>query len=57
MNPARSFGPAVASEVFEAQLFLYWPAPIIGALLAALLYEYLFMRRGREPVDHGELRP
>jgi MIP family channel proteins len=56
MNPARSFGPAVASGVFEAQL-LYWLAPIVGALLAALLYEFLFMRRGREPVDHGELRP
>jgi hypothetical protein len=25
--------------------------------VAGLLYEYLFMRRGREPVDHGELRP
>jgi aquaporin Z len=56
MNPARSFGPAVASGVFEAQL-LYWAAPIVGALIAALLYEYLFMRRGREPVDHGELKP
>lgn len=56
MNPARSFGPAVASGVFEAQL-LYWLAPIAGALLAALLYEFLFMRRGREPADHGELRP
>jgi len=56
MNPARSFGPAVASGVFEAQ-FLYWTAPVAGALLAALLYEFLFMRRGREPVDHGELRP
>jgi len=56
MNPARSFGPAVASGVFEAQL-LYWAAPITGALVAALLYEFLFMRRGREPVDHGELRP
>jgi aquaporin Z len=56
MNPARSFGPAVASGVFEAQ-FLYWTAPIIGALIAAVLYEFLFMRRGREPVDHGELRP
>ena len=56
MNPARSFGPAVASGVFEAQ-FLYWTAPVVGALLAALLYEFLFMRRGREPVDHGELRP
>lgn len=56
MNPARSFGPAVASGVYEAQL-LYWAAPITGALIAALLYEYLFMQRGREPVDHGELKP
>jgi aquaporin Z len=56
MNPARSFGPAVASGVYEAQL-LYWAAPITGGLIAALLYEYLFLRRGREPVDHGELKP
>ena len=56
MNPARSFGPAVASGVYEAQL-LYWVAPIVGAVLAALLYEYLFMPRGREPLEHGELRP
>jgi MIP family channel proteins len=56
MNPARSFGPAVASGVYEAQL-LYWFAPITGGVVAALLYEFLFMRRGREPVDHGELRP
>ncbi|HXN76104.1 MAG TPA: aquaporin [Gemmatimonadaceae bacterium] len=56
MNPARSFGPAVASGVYEAQL-LYWFAPITGALVASLLYEFLFMRRGREPVDHGELQP
>ena len=56
MNPARSFGPAVASGVYEAQL-LYWAAPIVGGLIAAGLYEFLFMRRGREPVDHGELKP
>jgi MIP family channel proteins len=56
MNPARSFGPAVASGVYEAQL-LYWAAPITGGLIAALLYEYLLMPRGREPVDHGELKP
>src|SRR2546427_10911100 len=54
MNPARSFGPAVASGVYEAQL-LYWAAPITGGLVGALLYEFLFMRRGREPVDHGGL--
>ena len=56
MNPARSFGPAVASGIYEAQL-LYFTAPIVGGLVAALLYEFLFMRRGREPVEHGELRP
>ncbi|HUQ21146.1 MAG TPA: aquaporin [Gemmatimonadaceae bacterium] len=56
MNPARSFGPAVASGFFEAQL-LYWAAPILGAVIGALLYEYLFIRRDFEPVDHGALKP
>lgn len=56
MNPARSFGPAVASGFFEAQL-LYWAAPILGAVIGALLYEYLFIRRDLEPVDHGALKP
>lgn len=55
MNPARSFGPALASGVFEAQL-IYWLAPITGGIVAALLYDFLFLRTGREPVDHGELR-
>jgi MIP family channel proteins len=56
MNPARSFGPALASGVFEAQL-IYWTAPITGAVIAALLYDFLFLRTGIEPVDHGELQP
>lgn len=56
MNPARSFGPAVASGIYEAQL-LYWLAPIAGAVVACVLYEYLFIRRDTEPVDHGVLRP
>jgi MIP family channel proteins len=56
MNPARSFGPALASGVFEAQL-IYWLAPITGAVIAGLLYDFLFLRTGPEPVDHGELRP
>ncbi len=55
MNPARSFGPAVASGVYEAQL-LYWAAPILGGLIAALMYEFLFLKVGREPALHGELR-
>lgn len=56
MNPARSFGPAVASGVFEAQL-IYWLAPITGAVVAALLYEHLFIRRDVEPITHGALSP
>jgi MIP family channel proteins len=56
MNPARSFGPAVASGIFEGQ-YVYWTGPIIGAVVAALLYDTLFLRRGVEPVDHGAVRP
>jgi MIP family channel proteins len=56
MNPARSFGPAVASGIFEAQL-IYWSAPIAGGIVAAVLYEYLFLRREEEPVSHGVLKP
>lgn len=56
MNPARSFGPAVASGIFEAQL-IYWIAPIFGAVLASVLYEYLFLQREMEPELHGTLRP
>ena len=56
MNPARSFGPAVASNVFEGQL-VYWIGPIVGAVAAALLYNWLFLPRAGEPVDHGAVRP
>jgi|SRR5687768_3514537 len=55
-NPARSFGPAVASGIFEGQA-AYWIGPMVGAVLAALLYDTLFIRREREPVDHGAVRP
>ena len=56
VNPARSFGPAVASGIFEAQI-IYWAAPIAGGIVAALLYDFLFLRREVEPADHGALRP
>jgi len=56
MNPARSFGPAVASGIFEGHL-IYWIGPILGGVVAALLYDYLFLPRSVEPVDHGAVRP
>lgn len=55
MNPARSFGPAIASGVFEGQA-IYWIAPIIGGLAAAFLYEWLFIPHPTEPVDHGAVQ-
>ena len=56
LNPARSFGPAVASGVYEGQL-IYWLAPIVGGLLAAVLYDRVFLPRGPEPLDHGAVQP
>ena len=56
MNPARSFGPAVASGIFVGQ-GIYWTAPILGGIVAALVYDTLFLRSGPEPLDHGELDP
>lgn len=56
MNPARSLGPAIASGVFEAQA-VYWIGPILGALIAAQLYDRVFLRRAPEPIDHGAVRP
>jgi hypothetical protein len=56
MNPARSFGPAVASGIFEGH-HIYWIGPILGGVIAAVLYDYLFLPRSAEPVDHGAVRP
>ena len=46
VNPARSTGPAllVGREAI-AQLWLFWAAPLIGALAGAFLYRSLFAER------------
>ena len=56
MNPARSVGPAVATGVFEGQV-VYWAGPIIGSIIAALIYDQLFLRRAPELPLHGAVRP
>ena len=43
LNPARAFGPAVVSGVFTAQL-AYWIGPIIGAVVAALLWDKVLLK-------------
>jgi aquaporin TIP len=41
MNPARAFGPALIDNTWDDHL-VYWIGPILGAVLAALVYHYLF---------------
>ncbi len=48
MNPARAFGPEVAAN-FWGNGWIYWVGPIVGALIAALGYEYLYLRPTRPP--------
>jgi MIP family channel proteins len=45
MNPARAFGPALVSGEWVGHI-VYWVGPIAGALLAAVLWEYLLLPRG-----------
>jgi MIP family channel proteins len=54
MNPARSFGPAVVTHIFEGQT-AYWIGPLLGGIVAALLYDKLFLPREPEPPDHGAI--
>jgi aquaporin Z len=43
VNPARSLGPAlfVGGEALS-QLWLFWVAPIIGGIIAAIVWKYAF---------------
>lgn len=41
VNPARAFGPALVDGTWDNHL-VYWIGPIIGAVVGALMYHYLF---------------
>jgi aquaporin NIP len=43
MNPARSFGPALATGLWSSH-WIYWVGPILGALTGAGLYQALRVR-------------
>lgn len=44
-NPARALGPEIATMSFS-HWYVYWIGPILGAVIAALLYDY-FVIKGR----------
>ena len=41
MNPSRSFGPALVAGAWDAH-WLYWLAPMVGAIGAAASYRAVF---------------
>src|SRR3990170_4731327 len=44
MNPARTFGPALASGFWEFH-WIYWVGPIIGGIIAGLIMNYVFVKK------------
>lgn len=52
MNPARAFGPELVQNVWS-DWWVYWVGPLAGGGLAALLYEFLYLRGPLLPVVGG----
>lgn len=52
MNPARTFGPALVGGEWADHL-VYWIGPIIGAVVAALVYHYLFAEEEQMEMSDG----
>jgi len=45
MNPARAFGPALVSGAWAGHA-AYWIGPLLGGVLAGLLWEKVLLRKG-----------
>jgi MIP family channel proteins len=54
LNPARSFGPALVGHAFDGVghfVWVYTVAPVVGAIVAVLLYTFLFTTPGKKGVE------
>ena len=52
MNPARSFGPALVGGHWDIH-HCYWIGPIIGAVLAALVYDRVLIGKNTDEAGEG----
>ena len=54
MNPARAFGPELVQNAWT-NAWIWYAAPVVGAAVAALAYEFLYLRPlAPEPVGPPE---
>lgn len=44
LNPARSFGPALLTSHWATH-YVYWVGPVVGALIAGFIYNYIFIKK------------
>jgi aquaporin Z len=49
MNPARALGPELVQNVWD-DFWVYIVGPAVGAAVAALAYDWLYLRADRLPV-------
>jgi MIP family channel proteins len=49
MNPSRAFGPELVYHVWESYTWIYYAGPAVGGVVAALLYEWLYLRPKQKP--------
>lgn len=47
VNPARTFGPALISGYWDYH-WIYWAGPIIGAVIAGLIMNYVFIKKAEQ---------
>jgi glycerol uptake facilitator-like aquaporin len=52
MNPARAFGPALVSGVWDAH-WVYWLAPLLGGIAGAYVQHAFLMERGAPSAKTG----
>ncbi|KAH7420471.1 hypothetical protein KP509_13G009200 [Ceratopteris richardii] len=53
MNPARSFGPALVALDFTNH-WVYWVGPLLGGLVAGVVYEFMILCSSHEPLSSSE---
>jgi aquaporin Z len=52
VNPARSTGPAIIQHGWAAgQLWVFWLAPLVGAVIAGLSYHYIVGKNPESPSE------